>query len=95
MITVDAELVQGFMTEYGGMRFGSEETGIASAQVQGLAALAVAAVALIVLTLKPADHTAARFRRLGNRAESLAILASIPLAAGMFGIFAQLLESFS
>ncbi|GAA1120409.1 type VII secretion integral membrane protein EccD [Arthrobacter flavus] len=61
----------------------------------GLAALAVAAVALIVLTFTPADHTAARFRQLANRAESLAILATIPLAAGLFGIFAQLLESFS
>lgn len=61
----------------------------------GVGALLVAVVALLVLTLQPADHTAARFRLLANRTESIAILASIPLAAGMFGIFAQLLESFS
>ncbi|MCC3297177.1 type VII secretion integral membrane protein EccD [Arthrobacter caoxuetaonis] len=62
--------------------------------VTGALVLALAAAVWIALSLNLPDHTQARFRLAAKRLETLAILASVPLAAGMFGIFAQLLESF-
>lgn len=62
--------------------------------VVGLAVLGTAVSAAAALTLVFPDHTLARFRLVAKRMESVAILASIPLAAGLFGVFAQLLRSF-
>lgn len=60
----------------------------------GLAVLGTAAGAAMALTLVFPDHTLARLRLLAKRLESVAILASVPLAVGLFGVFAQLLGSF-
>jgi len=60
----------------------------------GVVVLVLAAAVWIALSLDLPDHAQARFRLAAKRLETLAILASVPLAAGMFGIFAQLLESF-
>ena len=60
----------------------------------GTAVLVLAGAVWIALSLDLPDHAQARFRLAAKRLETLAILASVPLAAGMFGIFAQLLESF-
>ncbi|WP_091606440.1 type VII secretion integral membrane protein EccD [Arthrobacter koreensis] len=62
--------------------------------VTGVTVLVLAAAVWIALSLDLPDHAQARFRLAAKRLETLAILASVPLAAGMFGIFAQLLESF-
>ena len=60
----------------------------------GLAVLGTAAGAAVALTTTFPDHTQARFRLLAKRVESAAILASVPLAVGLFGVFGQLLGSF-
>ena len=61
----------------------------------GLGVLAVAAAAAVSLPLELPGHTQARFRLLAKRLESAAILASVPLTVGLFGIFGQLLGSFA
>ena len=58
----------------------------------GLLVLAVAVVISLTVTL--ADHSAAKLRLLANRFETLAILASVPLVIGLFGVFASLLTTF-
>ncbi|MCC9198066.1 type VII secretion integral membrane protein EccD [Arthrobacter sp. zg-Y820] len=60
----------------------------------GLGVLGTAAAAAVSLTATFPDHTQARFRLLAKRAETGAILVSVPLAAGLFGVFGQLLGSF-
>ncbi|WP_104104506.1 EsaB/YukD family protein [Arthrobacter sp. 08Y14] len=61
----------------------------------GVAVLLIAATAAVSLTSTLPDHTQARFRLLAKRMETLSILASVPLTAGMFGLFSQLAGSFS
>ncbi|MEH0110221.1 type VII secretion integral membrane protein EccD [Tersicoccus sp. MR15.9] len=62
--------------------------------------LAVAALVVVVagiligLLVRAPAHVLAQLRQNGNRAETLLIIASVPLAVGMFGVFAQLLTSF-
>lgn len=56
--------------------------------------LLVGVTSAVSLAVQPADHVAARGRQEAKRLETIAILASIPLTVGMFGVFAQLLESF-
>lgn len=60
----------------------------------GLAVLGTAAAAAVSLAATMPDHTQARFRLLAKRTESAAILVSVPLTAGLFGLFGQLLGSF-
>ncbi|RKS74719.1 type VII secretion integral membrane protein EccD [Actinomadura pelletieri DSM 43383] len=50
--------------------------------------------AVVVLTVHPAEHTRARLRRIMNRIEATAVIAIIPVAIGVFGIFARLRETF-
>ncbi|MCC3266522.1 type VII secretion integral membrane protein EccD [Arthrobacter gengyunqii] len=61
----------------------------------GLGVLLIAAAAAVSLLTTFPDHTQAWFRLLAKRLETAAILASVPLAAGMFGLFGQLAGSFS
>lgn len=61
----------------------------------GVAVLLIAAAAAVSLTCTLPDHTQARFRLLAKRMETVSILASVPLTAGMFGLFGQLAGSFS
>jgi type VII secretion integral membrane protein EccD len=60
----------------------------------GVVVLLIGVVSAVSLAVTPADHVAARGRQQAKRLETLAILVSVPLTVGMFGVFAQLLESF-
>ena len=60
----------------------------------GLLLLVTALVVGTALTLRLPAHSAARLRLAGNRLETIAILATVPLVVGLFGLFAQLLTSF-
>ncbi|NJP68931.1 type VII secretion integral membrane protein EccD [Streptomyces spiramenti] len=57
-----------------------------------LAGLGVAALAL--LAARPAEHTRVRGRRLAGMAESLAVVAVLPVAVGVFGVYGRLLDTF-
>lgn len=62
-----------------------------------LAGTGVLLTSLIIgtmLVIRLPDHVLARFRRTAKRLETVAILATIPLLAGLFGLFNQLLETF-
>ncbi len=58
------------------------------------AALAGSAVALLVLAYRPRPHVRARARQLGDRLEALAVVASVPVAVGVFGLYERLLATF-
>ncbi|WP_345800711.1 EsaB/YukD family protein [Microbacterium sp. AZCO] len=58
--------------------------------VAGLAAVVIATAAIV----RPADHTRARLRGLGNVVETLAVVALIPLLLGALGVYAELLGMF-
>lgn len=58
------------------------------------AALAVASVAVASLAHRPAPHLRARARQLADRVEGLAVVAAIPVAVGVFGVYQRLLETF-
>ncbi|GLB67584.1 type VII secretion integral membrane protein EccD [Arthrobacter mangrovi] len=60
----------------------------------GLLLLATALIIGSALALRLPAHSAARLRLAGNRLETIAILATVPLVLGLFGLFAQLLASF-
>ena len=62
------------------------------ARVVAFAALAL--VAALAAGLRLAAHQQASFRRLGNALETIAVIVSIPLLLGAFGIYAELLEAF-
>ncbi|MET0854718.1 MAG: hypothetical protein ABWY30_08805, partial [Microterricola sp.] len=60
-----------------------------------LAGLVVAAVLVAIAAgVRPAAHTRATLRRFGNTIESLAVVSTVPLLLGVFGLYAQLLETF-
>ena len=58
-----------------------------------VAALAAVLVAVAVL-VRPADHTRARLRGLGNLIETLAVVSLLPLLLGALGVYAELLGMF-
>jgi hypothetical protein len=49
---------------------------------------------LVVLAVEPPEHVRARLRRLGDRLETVAVLAAVPLAIGVLGTYGQLLDTF-
>ncbi|MGW0737014.1 type VII secretion integral membrane protein EccD [Streptomyces sp. NPDC002851] len=57
-----------------------------------LAGLAV--VALAVLVVQPAEHVRVRLRRLGDVLESVGVIALLPVAIGVFGVYGRLLDTF-
>lgn len=59
------------------------------------ACLLVGAAAAAVLVRRPAPHVMARARRVADRVEGLAAMAALPLAVGVFGVYARLLEVFA
>lgn len=61
-----------------------------------VAGLLAAAVALAVIRplLRPAEPLLARARRLTDRVEALTIVAALPVAVGVSGVYGQLLRSF-
>ena len=63
----------------------------------GIVALMLVATAVLVVLLvvaRPPAHQRAAWRRTGNVAELLAVVALIPLLLGVFGVFADLLGAF-
>jgi type VII secretion integral membrane protein EccD len=58
------------------------------------AAAAVAAVAVAVLGYQPRQHVRARARQLADRLESVAVLALVPVAVGVFDAYPRLLHTF-
>ena len=61
----------------------------------GAAVLLIAGAAAVSLLSSFPDHAQARFRLLAKRMETVSILASVPLTAGMFDLYSQLAGSFS
>jgi len=59
-----------------------------------LAALALAAVALGVLAVDPPEHVRTWLRRAGDWVEAAAVVASVPVAIGVFGVYGELLRTF-
>jgi type VII secretion integral membrane protein EccD len=60
----------------------------------GLVVLAVAALALLVLSGDAAPHVRARARQVADRVEAIAVIALVPVVVGLFGVYARLLETF-
>ncbi len=57
-------------------------------------AAAVAAAALLVLGHEPRPHVRARARQLADRVEGIAVVALVPVAVGVFGVYSRLLDTF-
>lgn len=55
---------------------------------------AVAAVGLVVLGYQPRPHILARARQLADRLEGLVVVALVPVAVGVFGVYSRLLDTF-
>ena len=61
------------------------------------AAVGIGAAAVVVAVLvlaRPAAHTRAALRPVGDVAETVAVVAMAPLLLGMFGVYADLLGAF-
>jgi type VII secretion integral membrane protein EccD len=58
------------------------------------AVLALLVTVLVALGVEPVEHVRARLRRLGDRLELVAVVAAVPLAIGVFGIYGRLLGAF-
>jgi len=54
----------------------------------------VVLAAFVSLVVDPAEHTRARFRRIADRLELVAVVVSVPLAVGVSGLYGRLLEVF-
>ncbi|RLP11391.1 type VII secretion integral membrane protein EccD [Propionibacterium australiense] len=63
--------------------------------LRGLVIAAVAAALALVLVKPVPEHTAARVRTWANLVELIAVIATVPLLLGHFGVFSDLLEVFS
>jgi type VII secretion integral membrane protein EccD len=59
-----------------------------------LAAVAVAALAVVLLSHRPRPHVRARARQLADRLEGLVVVAAVPVAVGVFGVYERLLDTF-
>ena len=57
-------------------------------------ALAVAALGVVVLGYRPPAYTRARARQLADRLEAIAVVALVPVAVGVFDVYARLLDTF-
>ncbi|MFH8754608.1 type VII secretion integral membrane protein EccD [Streptomyces atroolivaceus] len=55
---------------------------------------AAALLPLLVLAVEPPEHVRVRLRRAADLVESAGVVALFPLAAGVFGVFGQLLDKF-
>ncbi|MET9547730.1 type VII secretion integral membrane protein EccD [Streptomyces sp. NPDC006627] len=61
-----------------------------------LAVLVVLAVMpLVVLAVQPPEHVRVRLRRAGDLVESVGVIALLPLAIGVFGVYGRLLDTFA
>ena len=59
-----------------------------------VAALVMASLGLLVLGHRPQSHVRARARQWADRLEGLAVLASVPVALGVFSVYSRLLDTF-
>ncbi|MCO1658387.1 type VII secretion integral membrane protein EccD [Pseudonocardia humida] len=59
-----------------------------------LAAGAVAVGAVVLLDLRPRPHVRARARQFADRVEGLVVVATVPVAVGVFGVYERLLNTF-
>lgn len=59
-----------------------------------LVLIGIAAVALLALVVRPAEHLLAALRRVVDRLEGLATVAMVPVVVGVFGLYGYLLDSF-
>lgn len=55
---------------------------------------AVAAMAVAVLVYEPLPHIRARARQVADGVEALAVVALVPVAVGVFGVYSRLLSTF-
>ncbi|GAA1676589.1 hypothetical protein GCM10009765_27420 [Fodinicola feengrottensis] len=62
------------------------------AVIVGLVLLVV--IASAVLVVEPPDHVRARLRRLTDRLEAVTVIAMVPVALGVFGVYERLLHTF-
>lgn len=62
--------------------------------IVGLAVFVIAVITGLGLAVDLPDHVEARIRQICERLEMLAILATIPLLVGYFGVYAQMLATF-
>ncbi|MFB0834128.1 type VII secretion integral membrane protein EccD [Arthrobacter halodurans] len=62
--------------------------------IVGVGVLLVSVLIGLGLAVDLPDHTEARLRQIAERVEVLAILATVPLLTGYFGVFAKMLETF-
>ncbi|MCE6996883.1 type VII secretion integral membrane protein EccD [Saccharothrix sp. S26] len=62
--------------------------------VAAVAALVVVLLGLLVLGHRPQSHVRARARQWADRLEGLAVLGSVPVAVGVFGVYSRLLDTF-
>uniref|UniRef100_UPI0036F35BFC hypothetical protein n=1 Tax=Fodinicola feengrottensis TaxID=435914 RepID=UPI0036F35BFC len=51
-------------------------------------------IASAVLVVEPPDHVRARLRRLTDRLEAVTVIAMVPVALGVFGVYERLLHTF-
>jgi hypothetical protein len=56
--------------------------------------LALAAVPLLALAVEPAEHVRAALRRFGDLLEAACVVAAVPVAIGVSGVFGELLRTF-
>ena len=56
--------------------------------------IAITGTVFAALVVAPADHVRARVRRLADRLELLAVVASVPVALGVSGLYSHLLKVF-
>jgi uncharacterized membrane protein len=54
----------------------------------------ICVMGLVVLGYQPPPHIRARARQWGDRLEGLAVVALLPVAVGVFGVYSQLLDTF-
>ncbi|MEU5779714.1 type VII secretion integral membrane protein EccD [Micromonospora lupini] len=59
-----------------------------------VAALGVCAVALAILAYRPPPHVLARGRQVADRVEALTVMALVPVAVGVYGLYSRLLDTF-
>jgi type VII secretion integral membrane protein EccD len=59
-----------------------------------LTAGSVAALAVVLLSHRPRPHVRARARQLADRLEGLVVVAAVPVAVGVFGVYERLLDTF-
>ncbi|MGV9880024.1 type VII secretion integral membrane protein EccD [Streptomyces sp. NPDC003006] len=55
----------------------------------------LALVPLVMLAVEPAEHVRVRLRRVGDVLETVSVIALLPLAIGVFGVYGRLLDTFA